>query len=105
MDEIIDIGADAKHSFEDKIKPVEEVYERWGGKIGIMGGLDLSILVDGTEADVRKRSREILDACGPGGRFVMGSGNSVANYVPIANYRAMVDETRKWNMEHFGRER
>jgi hypothetical protein len=30
----------------------------------------------------------------------MGTGNSVANYVKIENYYAMLDETRKWNEEH-----
>jgi hypothetical protein len=29
----------------------------------------------------------------------MGTGNSVANYIPIGNYYAMLDETRKWNEE------
>ena len=30
----------------------------------------------------------------------MGAGNSVATYVKIENYYAMLDETRKWNEEH-----
>jgi hypothetical protein len=29
----------------------------------------------------------------------MGSGNSVANYVKLENYYAMIDETRRWNRE------
>jgi hypothetical protein len=30
----------------------------------------------------------------------MGSGNTVANYVKLENYDAMIDETRRWNREH-----
>jgi hypothetical protein len=37
-----------KHSFEDKIMPVEEVYRRWGDRIGIVGGLDMHLLASGT---------------------------------------------------------
>ena len=40
MDECIDyVGIDGKHSFEDKILPVEEVYRRWGDRTAIMGGV------------------------------------------------------------------
>ncbi len=105
MDDIIATGIDAKHSFEDKIMPVEEAYSRWSDRIGIIGGVDMHLLASGSEADVRKRTREILDVCGANGRYVLGTGNSVANYLPLENYFAMLDEGKRWNMEHFGRER
>jgi len=28
----------------------------------------------------------------------------VANYIPLRNYLAMIEEGRKWNKEKFGRE-
>jgi uroporphyrinogen decarboxylase len=40
--------------------------------------------------------------CGVGGGYVLGTGNSVANYIPLPNYLAMLDEGRRWNREHFG---
>jgi uroporphyrinogen decarboxylase len=52
MDEIIDLGFDAKHSFEDKIMPVEEVSRRWGDRIAILGGVDLDLLGRGSEEEV-----------------------------------------------------
>ena len=30
----------------------------------------------------------------------MGSGNSLANFVKVENYYAMLDETAKWNERH-----
>lgn len=104
MDDLCDMGIDAKHSFEDKIMPVEEAYERWGSRIGIIGGVDVNLLAAGNEESVRKRTREILDRCAPTGRYVLGTGNSVTNYIPIKNYLAMLDEGKKWNKDHFGRE-
>lgn len=103
MDDLVEIGIDAKHSFEDKIMPVEEVYRRWGDRIAIIGGVDMHLLASGTEEDVRRRTREILDACAPTGHYVLGSGNSVANYVPLRNYLAMLDEGHAWNRDHFSR--
>jgi uroporphyrinogen decarboxylase len=103
MDDLIDLGIDAKHSFEDKIMPVEEVYQRWGERVGILGGVDMDILARGTQEQVRHRTREILDVCGANGGFALGSGNSIADYVPPANFLAMLDEGRKWSEHYFGR--
>ena len=105
MDDLIDdVGIDAKHSFEDKILPVEEVYRRWGDRTAVLGGVDMDLLGRGTEEAVRARTREILDVCGAKGTgYCLGSGNTAANYIPKQNYLAMLDEGRRWNLEHFGR--
>ena len=104
MDDFIDdVGIDAKHSFEDKILPVEEAYRRWGDRTAILGGVDMDVLGRGTEEQVRARTREILEVCGVNGTgYCLGTGNSVANYIPVRNYLAMLDEGRRWNREHFG---
>ena len=104
MDELIDdIGVDAKHSFEDKIMPVEEVYRHWGDRVAILGGVDMDLLGRGTEEEVRARTRQILGVCGVKGTgYCLGTGNTAANYLPRPNYLAMLDEGRRWNREHFG---
>jgi uroporphyrinogen decarboxylase len=103
MDDVIEIGFDGKHSFEDKIMPVEEVHRRWGDRIAILGGVDLDLLGRGSPAEVRRRTREILDGCAAAGTgYCLGTGNSVANYIPCDNYLAMLDEGRLWNRDHFG---
>ncbi len=104
MDELIDdVGIDAKHSYEDKILPVEEVYRRWGDRVAILGGVDMDLLGRGTEEQVRARTRQILEACAAKGTgYCLGSGNTAANYIPKENYLAMLDEGRRWNREHFG---
>lgn len=102
MDDLIELGIHGKHSFEDKIRPVEEVYRDWGKRVALVGGVDVHLLASGSEAEVRRRTREILDVCGTGGGYVLGTGNSVTNYIPLGNYLAMLDEGRRWNREHFG---
>jgi uroporphyrinogen decarboxylase len=103
MDEIAEIGFDGKHSFEDKIMPVEEVTRRWGDRISVLGGVDMDLLGRGSESEVRRRTRQILEACAARGTgYCLGTGNSVANYLPPENYLAMLDEGQRWNREHFG---
>ena len=92
MDDIIDgCGFDAKHSFEDVIMPVEEVKAKYGDRIAILGGIDVDFLVNASVDDVRRRTREVLERCMPGGGFALGTGNSVANYIPVQNYLAMLE--------------
>ena len=93
MDALIDdVGIDGKHSFEDAILPTEEFQVRTGGRIAVLGGVDLNILSAGSEDDVRRRTRQLIETCGPRGRYAVGSGNSVPSYVPVANYLAMVGQ-------------
>jgi uroporphyrinogen decarboxylase len=99
MDDLIDaVGIDAKHSFEDVILPVEQFKATYGARVGTIGGLDIDFLCRADEAAVRARVRSVLEACMPGGGYVLGTGNSVANYVPLNNFLAMVDESRRWTL-------
>jgi uroporphyrinogen decarboxylase len=91
-DLIKSVGIDGKHSFEDVILSAEAFQARWGDRAATLGGVDLNILSAGSEAEVRRRTRALIEACGPRGRFAVGSGNSIPSYVPVRSYLAMVDE-------------
>lgn len=97
MDDLIDdVKIDVKHSFEDIIIPVERFKARYGQRVGVAGGIDVHLLASADEATVRARTRQVLDACMPGGGYALGSGNSVTNYIPVRNFLAMLDESRRW---------
>ena len=93
-DLIEDVRVDAKHSFEDVFETVIEAKERYGHRIALLGGVDVDFLCRADPPQVRQRVRETLKACMPGGGYCLGTGNSVANYVPLDNYLAMLDEGR-----------
>jgi uroporphyrinogen decarboxylase len=93
-DLIDDVKIDAKHSFEDTIEDVREVKGTYGQQIALLGGIDVDFLCRGEEGAIRQRVRETLDVCMSGGRYCLGTGNSVAKYIPLDNYLAMVDEGR-----------
>ncbi len=99
MDDLIDyVGIDGKHSFEDVIMPIEEVKKRWGDRVALLGGVDVDTLCRRSPDEVRARTREILEACMPGGGYALGSGNTVTNYMPIENYLAMLEEGRRYGV-------
>lgn len=86
------VPIDAFHSFQDEILPVTEFVKRYGEKVAALGGVDLDALIRLPEEDLRRYVRGILDACAPQGGFALGSGNSIANYVPLQQYLVMLDE-------------
>lgn len=91
MDEIIDdLKYDAKHSYEDKITPVEEAYARWGSRIAILGGIDVDFVCRSTPERIQDRCRRMLEMSESRGGYALGTGNSVPEYVPQDNYLAMV---------------
>lgn len=95
IDDLVDdVHIDGKHSFEDTIEDVRAAKLSYGRRVALLGGIDVDFLCRADESAIRKRVRDTLDTCLEGGGYCLGSGNSVANYIPIANYLAMVDEGR-----------
>lgn len=91
IDDIIDrCHFDARHSFEDKILPVEEAYEIYHQRIATLGGMDLDFLCRSSPAQIRQRSLAMLERAATRGGYALGSGNSIPDYVPMENYFAMV---------------
>jgi len=97
MEDLIEeVGIDARHSFEDTIERVEEAKERYGDRIALLGGIDVDFLCRADEQQIRARVRHTLEVCNPGGGYCLGTGNSVANYIPLDNYLVMMDEGRRF---------
>ena len=92
------VGIDGKHSFEDTILPVTEAYERYGQRISILGGIDVDFLCRSGDKAIRRRVHETLDVCLPGGGYCLGTGNTVANYIPLDNFLVMLDEGRNYRL-------
>ncbi|MBS3788173.1 hypothetical protein KGY79_08285 [Candidatus Bipolaricaulota bacterium] len=95
-DLIEDVGVDAIHSFENQTKPVTSFYRDYGERIGVLGGVDVDKLARFPEEKLREYVRYILENCASYGCYALGTGNSVAEYIPIENYLAMVEEGLKW---------
>ena len=91
MDDVIEIGIDAKHSNEDVIAPFDRWISLYGDRIGLLGGIDFELLCLKTPQEIFEMVVEL------GQRFrnqaqgyALGSGNSIPDYVPVEGYLAMV---------------
>lgn len=93
---ITDVGIDAKHSFEDKIMPVTQFKKLYGDRIGVVGGVDVDLLCSADHDTLQRYVENIVDHCMPDGGYALGTGNSVANYIPLENYMTMMEVGARW---------
>ena len=89
-DIINDLKFDGKHSYEDKIQPVEEAYEMLNPRIAVLGGIDLDYVCRSTPEEIYSRCCKMLERSADRGGYALGSGNSIPDYVPYDNYLAMI---------------
>lgn len=95
MEDIIETGIDAKHSNEDAIAPFEVWINKYNDRIGLFGGIDVNTLCLNSYDDVY---REVLEKGtmfrNMANGYGLGSGNSIADYVPVEGFMAMVDAAK-----------
>jgi len=86
------VGIDAWHSLQPNVYDIVELKRRYGDRVCLIGNVDVDLLGRGTPQQVRESVRYLLREVAPGGGFCLGSSNSIPTYVPVENYRAMVEE-------------
>jgi uroporphyrinogen decarboxylase len=95
--DLVDCGISALQPIEPKAMDIVEVKRQWGDHLALIGNIDLGrTLTLGTPADVEAEVRHRIRELAPGGGYYVGSSNSIASYVPLENYRAMLEATVKW---------
>ncbi len=90
MDDIIDdIKYDALTSFEDVIEPVESVYERYGDRIAILGGLDQDYMHTASPEEITARAKNLFEMSKDKGGYAIGTGNSITDSMAKENWKAI----------------
>lgn len=97
LDTLSDCGFDALHPIEPESMEIEDVRDRAdrlrpaGPRLCLVGNIRVHTLSTGTPDEIRALTRDRIERFGYQGAYVVGSSNSVPNYVPIENYRAMLE--------------
>jgi len=96
MDDIINLGIDAKHSNEDQIAPFSDWIDKYADRIGLFGGFDLNLLVLEMPETIYKTVLEqgtLYRQSAKG--YGLGSGNSIPGYIPVEGFQAMVEGVKE----------
>ncbi len=81
LDILIELGVAAVHPVEKGAMDIREVKRKYGDRVCLIGNVDLNILGLGTPEETEREVRELIRDLGPGGGWMISSGNSLASYL------------------------
>ncbi len=97
LEDYIAFGWNAIQPVEPKAMDIRELKRQYGKKLCFIGNVDLSYtLTRGTPAEVDEEVRGLIRDVAPGGGFCVGSSNTITDYVPAENYRALLEATFRY---------
>lgn len=89
LDDLVDLGIAGFHPVEKGAMDIRAVKRRYGDRVCLLGNVDLNLLGMGTEQEVEAEVKGLIEDVGPGGGYVVTSGNSLAGYVKPENALAL----------------
>ena len=96
MEDMIEVGINAKHSNEDNIAPFDEWISLYGDRIGLLGGFDLNFLCSKTPEEIFAGVVELGQMFRQQAKgYALGSGNSIPEYIPVESYMAMLNAAQQ----------
>ena len=76
---------------------LENIKEKYGKKICILGGIKNDVLCYGSTADVEKEVKNVIKIASSGGGYIPSSDSGdVRNEMPVENILAMFEAIRKY---------
>jgi len=91
VEDLIACGPNAMHPVEPKAMDGAKLKEMVKGRLCLLGGVDVDRLARGTPDEIKDIARRNIEVMGYDGAYALGSANSVPDYVPVENFRAMIE--------------
>ena len=96
LDDLLSVGITGIHPNEKGAVDIRQVKKDYGKRLCLLGNVDLNLLGNGTADEVREEVRWLLREVGPGGGYILTSGNSLAGYCIPENVMAMVESLSEY---------
>jgi len=96
LGDIIDAGVKGLHPIEPAAMDIRDIKKKVGDKLCLLGNIDMDVMARGTPSEVEELVKRNLKEIAPGGGYIVGSSNSVPEYIPLENYNAMRETALKY---------
>ena len=96
LEDLLSLGIVGLHPNENLSVDIRANKRNYGDRLCILGNVDLDTLGIGTPEDVDTEVRELIRDLGPGGGYIVTSGNSLAGYLLPDNVRALSEAVQKY---------
>jgi uroporphyrinogen decarboxylase len=91
LPDLVACGFDGIHPIEPPVNDIFAIKDKWGGSIALAGNIDLKqTLCTGSPETVAAEVRDKAARLAPGGGWLVGSSNSIPDFVPLENYQALL---------------
>jgi uroporphyrinogen decarboxylase len=94
--DLIDCGINALHPVEPSAMDAVQLKQEFGKNLCLLGNIELDTLARGNIKEVEKLTLSRLERLWTYGGYCPGSSNSITNYVPLENFRAMLQSIRQF---------
>lgn len=96
LEDLLSLGIVGLHPNEKGAMDIRAVKRQYGTRVCLLGNVDLNILTLGTPEAVEEEVRGLIQDVGPGGGYIVTSGNSLAGYVQPENALALSAAVQKY---------
>jgi len=96
VDDLLSLGIAGLHPLEKGAVDIAQVKRDYGDRLCLLGNVDLNLLGMATPEEVDAEVRELIRVAGPGGGYIVTSGNSLASYVKPENALALSAAVRRY---------
>ena len=96
VDDLISVGVIGLHPNEKGAVDIREVKRTYGNRVCVLGNVDLNLLGMGGPEAVEEEVRGLIRDVGPGGGYIVTSGNSLAGYLIPDNVMALSRAVQKY---------
>jgi hypothetical protein len=96
VDDLISVGVIGLHPNEKGAVDIREVKRLYGHRVCVLGNVDLNLLGMGGPEAVEEEVCHLIRDVGPGGGYIVTSGNSLAGYLIPANVMALSRAVQKY---------
>ena len=96
LDDLVDLGIAGLHPIQKGAMDIRDMKKRYGDRLCLLGNVDLNLLGIGTPEEVEAEVRALIKDVGPGGGYIVTSGNSLAGYLNPENVMALSQAVQEY---------
>jgi uroporphyrinogen decarboxylase len=91
LDTVIEAEFSGIHPIDPNAMDINQVNKAYGDRLALLGNINMDFpLSRGKPADVEELVLKRIHDLAPGGGYLLSTSNSVAEYIPLENYKAML---------------
>ena len=96
LDDLKDCGVNAIQAIEPQAMDIVELKQKRGTDFCLVGNIDIDLLTRGTKEQITSEVKRLLKKVAVNGGYCLGSGNTIADYIPFENYLTMIETVHKF---------